>query len=304
MLNDLFSRWHSRTLRKAIGQYAGPAVIREMKRRRWDFTLPGSTWNATLLAVRVKGLRGEQSAENHFRIANEVQEAFSEIVFGEMGILPPSPFGEMLACFGFPIEQGDQAQRAGRAALKLGAAFEDLNERWKHHGDPWLRLEMGIHSGEVWPGFSGFGRRWDLTLLGGEVHLAPTMWRINFSFGTQTVLSEDAQARLGPEFLTRELGRFIVKGRSYPMLLYELAIVADPHSPAGCGLLETHARYRAALDHFYQGRFSEALRLFRENPSDLPSGYMERECVERERSPVPPDWDGTLSLYIGQGFGK
>src|SRR5262249_51040771 len=55
----------------------------------------------------------------------------------------------LMALFGYPIAQENDAERAARAALSIQRALADINRKNAHSGKPALNARIGIETGPV-----------------------------------------------------------------------------------------------------------------------------------------------------------
>jgi class 3 adenylate cyclase len=75
----------------------------------------------------------------------------------------------MLAVFGAPVANEDDAERAVRAGL----AIRDLALIWPGDPDePWIEIPVGINTGDVMAGLVGPTERRDYTVMGRAVNIA------------------------------------------------------------------------------------------------------------------------------------
>jgi hypothetical protein len=66
-----------------------------------------------------------------------------------------------------------------------------------------------------------------------------------------------------------------------------------PRYEAGCMSERDQADYEAALDHFVEGRWSDAQKLLEMLRNDGPSQYLLRHIAE-QGGRAPKDWNGTI----------
>ena len=55
----------------------------------------------------------------------------------------------LMALFGYPVAQENDAERAARAALSIQRALADINRKNAGSGKPVLKARMGIETGPV-----------------------------------------------------------------------------------------------------------------------------------------------------------
>jgi adenylate cyclase len=118
---------------------------------------------------------------------------------------------------------------------------------------------------------------------------------VNRIYGTNTIISQECQALVADHFLLRELDLVRVKGRAYPVTLYELLGSREEGTDPVWLEAFTAARKAYQVQNWDQAEtsFNEVLRL---KPDDLPSlTYLTR--IKRYRK-IPPhsDWKGIFNL--------
>jgi adenylate cyclase len=119
---------------------------------------------------------------------------------------------------------------------------------------------------------------------------------LNKQLGTELLVSEDVMRDLDG-FLTREAGRFRLKGKTQPVVIYELL----------CRLEEGEEKQKKACAVFsealraFKGRsWDEAREKFHQVIEDLGedrlSHFYLKLCEEYEKNPPEEDWDGAVQL--------
>ena len=85
---------------------------------------------------------------------------------------------------------------------------------------------IGLHSGLVVAGNVGSRERFNYTIMGDTVNLAPRLQEINRQYGTHLILSSATRELAGPGLVMRELDQVQVRGRQQPVTIVELAWAA------------------------------------------------------------------------------
>jgi adenylate cyclase len=127
----------------------------------------------TLLNVDIRGfskMSRRTGSRRIVRLLNRFFAVMGEIVFAHGGIVDKYLGDGFLAIFGAPVSNGDDAEHAVSAALKMPEALERANREWRSDAD--LAVEMGIslHTGEVVAGNIGFEKKMDYTVVGDAVN--------------------------------------------------------------------------------------------------------------------------------------
>jgi adenylate cyclase len=220
----------------------------------------------------------------------------TERLFEHQGTLIGYIGDELIALFGAPVEQQDQAQRACAAALAMLAQRNALGDEWVKMGRPRLRARTGINTGTMLVGNIGSKYRFTYSVLGDHVNLASRLEQINKVYGTNIIIGEDTARLVSSAFLLRRLDVVRVVGRRQALAIFELLAAAGTELPPE---QEKMLRlYAGALDAYRERRFDEALAMFVEcrtlRADDGPSRVMAERCRLFKQTPPPDDWDGSF----------
>jgi adenylate cyclase len=206
-----------------------------------------------------------------------------------------------MAFFGAPEPQKTHAVRACNTALLMQRRLDELN---KVPPPDWVEVHvrMGVNTADVFVGNMGSNTRFNYTVMGDGVNLASRLEGINKLFGTRTLISEMTliHVRNDPanadRFYTREVGRFVVKGKKEPAAVYELMAFADDVSPVQ---EEIKHRYEAALAAFYERDFDTARSGFDalwSEHEDKASQFMLLQLDDFRDNPPGEQWKGDIRL--------
>jgi adenylate cyclase len=184
------------------------------------------------------------------------------------------------------------------AALDMQDALERYNAQRVAKGQKPIETGVGISSGEVVCGNIGSEKRMDYTVIGDGVNLASRLEGATKQYGAHIMLSEFTQARTGSRFVTRELDRIRVKGKTRPVQIYEVLGRSDRALPDEVARrIEAHERGMTA---YRKRAWREALAAFSTAAEAFPrdkvfSLYMQR-CGYFLEQPPGDDWDGVWEL--------
>ncbi len=123
--------------------------------------------------------------------ASLLSEYFTEMVdcvFRHGGTLDKFIGDAVMAQWGAPISEPDDADRALDAALDMLAAVERLNVRWRGQGRPEIQVGIGLSHGDAFAGFLGSDRRLEYTIIGDIVNTGNRLCDV--ANGGEILLSE------------------------------------------------------------------------------------------------------------------
>ena len=102
----------------------------------------------------------------------DVIGVLSDCVINHQGVLVDYVGDELLAMWGAPSEQADQALLACRAAVAMQDALPTLNQRWQSRMGKPFRIGVGINTGTARVGNIGSHRKMKYGPLGNTVNMA------------------------------------------------------------------------------------------------------------------------------------
>ncbi len=221
-----------------------------------------------------------------------VMTGLSDCVLAHRGVLVDYIGDELLAMWGAPERQDDHARLACRAALDMLALLPKMNAQWQEKlGEP-LAVGIGINTGQARVGNTGSRHKFKYGPLGHAVNLASRVQGATKYLRCKLLITEFTQAKLGPEFHTRRLGKVRVVNIARPVDLYELTA---PEMP---GWAEIKTSYESALDQFERGKFRESSRALGQilgpYPDDGPTLILIHRavaCLVTEPVQFDPVWD-------------
>jgi adenylate cyclase len=159
-----------------------------------------------------------------------------------------------------PADQPDHAARGCEAALAMLEGLLGLNERWadlmKRLGEK-TEVHIGLNSGTAQVGNIGSRFKFKYGAQGDPVNIASRVQTANRYFKTHVLISgttrNDPSVR--DRFLTRRLGRALLKNVREPVELYELG------DEDGTDMPGWKEEYEKALELFEKNDFRAAARI-------------------------------------------
>jgi len=115
----------------------------------------------------------------------------------------------------------------------MAAEVERLTAKWTAEGKEPFRIGLGVNSGNMVVGNLGSEQLFDYTVIGDEVNLGARLESLNKDYQTDKhiIISEGTYEATGEAIEVRRLGEVKVKGKTRPVVVYELlALTSTPTS--------------------------------------------------------------------------
>lgn len=251
--------------------------------------LGGIQSKATVLFSDIRGYTGiaeGMSAAQTVAFLNEYFTAMVDVIFTNGGVLDKFIGDAMMAVFGVPFSQEDDAIRAVKAGMAMRSVLAGMNEVRSQHGQQPIRIGIGICTGEVISGNIGSELRMDYTVIGDGVNIASRLEGLNKFYNTGILISDTTYSELGGAFAARLIDEVIVKGKSTPVSIYEVL------GPAGQVMSPSQQDFVQGLDLYRQGAFAEAAGFFSRGKAEDPvcSVFLAR-CEHFMQEPPGNQWN-------------
>ncbi|AUB83094.1 adenylate/guanylate cyclase domain-containing protein [Candidatus Thiodictyon syntrophicum] len=168
----------------------------------------------TLPAVTVIGL-----LNRYFSVMGRVIKRHGGVIDKFMG-------DSVMALFGAPERRPDDLLHALACAVEMQHAMVEFNLESVARGEPRLYVGIAVNTGEVMAGSFGSRQHSEYTVIGDTVNVVARME--SFSLRGQVLLSESCHAAARDHIEVGAVNEVRVKGKSAPVVLYELHCVNYP----------------------------------------------------------------------------
>ena len=206
--------------RERLQRYHSAAVIERIMQQQGGGDVPfmAEERDVTILFADIVGFTTISEHLTPPEVAQMLNRCFGvlcEAVFAEQGTLDKFIGDAVLAVFGAPLNQGDHAMRAARAAQAMRTALRSLDVT------PPLQLRIALNSGVATVGDIGSPQRREYTVLGDVVNTCSRLVSYACEPG-QIVISGATRHRLASTMKVTRLEPVTLRGRVEPVELFEL----------------------------------------------------------------------------------
>jgi len=211
-------------MRKRLERFHSPQVVEMILQGSQDTQedlMEPKEVQATILFTDIAGftpLAERMHPRDVTRLLNQHFSQMTDIIFEFGGTLDKYIGDGLMAVFGAPVEESDDAERAVRAALKMREDFLKMRES----GDQSVIFDMrlGLNSGHVVAGNIGSPRRMDYTVIGDPVNIASRLEAA--AEANQILMGEETFKLVKGKFKINKVGAKKLKGKSAEIMAYEV----------------------------------------------------------------------------------
>lgn len=212
-------------VRDLLGKVVSPEVAAELLRK--EVTLGGEEREVTILFSDLRNFTSMSerlTPQNMLEILNRYFTRMDAIISRHGGVVDKYMGDALMALFGAPLSNPDDADRAMQAALEMSEALDDLNRRWEKRGLPAIGIGIGINTDVVVAGNMGSQTRLNYTVIGDGVNLASRLEGLTKlpEYQTRIIISGSTLLKARKQYQTRRLGEVAVKGKQIPTEIFAL----------------------------------------------------------------------------------
>jgi adenylate cyclase len=283
-------------VRRALGYYLPAAAVDEVLSHLGDLRSGRQLVYGTCLSTdahQYTALSETMDPATLAEFMNRYYAAVFEPVKRHGGVVQDVVGDSMLAVWATAQPDAGPRTRACLAALDIARAVDRFDAG---SGALSLLTRIGLHSGQVLLGNIGAGDHFEYRAVGDIVNTATRLEGLNKLLGTRILVSRDVIHELG-DFFSRELGAFVLAGKSRPVEVHELLCRRADITPRLHGLVAAFGR---ALTAYRDQAWKEASELFQEcadaHGEDGPSRFYAQRCEVHAEQPPPQPWDAVVRL--------
>jgi len=187
--------------------------------------LGGKRKNVTVFFSDIRGftdMSEKNTSEEIVSMLNEYFEVMVHVINKNGGVVDKFIGDAIMAVWGVPNEDENDAINAVKACLEMRLALNTLNESRINRGLVPIKIGMGLHSGEAISGQIGSSERMEFTVIGDAVNTASRIEGSTKSFGTDLLISTEVVSKIGDRYLLVQAGSAKVQGKKDQLTLFKV----------------------------------------------------------------------------------
>ena len=285
---------------QSFSKYIPTAVVQELLRRGEAAQLGGQSMPVTIMFTDIRQFTTISEQMEPAELSQHLAEYFESmmtIIRDEGGAVDKMIGDAIMAMWGAPVADDNQAEGAVRAAVRCALFVQDFNARCERNDTPPLWTGFGIASGTAFVGNFGAPSRLNFTALGDVVNLAARLEGANKVFGGTILCSNATRQAAGEGFEWVRVDRVGVKGKTEPEPVFEPLGLAGDVAP---DVLADARAYEAAWDLYRERKFAETIEALQGVGEDARLYPLAKlligRCMAFQQRAPDEDWDGVCWL--------
>lgn len=218
-------------IRESLGRYLPAQVVGWILSNPEAARLGGELQKVSILMCDLRGftqLSENLSPQDTVRLLNLYFSRMSEVIDRHHGMIDEFIGDAILALFGVPAAEADDAARAVACALSMQAGLAGLNRELTEQGLPRINMGIGVNTGRVVVGNIGGEKRAKFGIVGAAVNRTGRIQ--GEALGGEVLLSRETFLEVEDLVSNQPPRRVGVKGVSEPVFIYPVVAMGPPYN--------------------------------------------------------------------------
>ena len=209
-----------------FGRYFSPAIREKIQESEFD--LLDNENNTQLVAVLFTDIDGftklseSMSSKEIIDMLSEYQDRMIKPIFKNSGTVDKFIGDSVMATFGTPVSQGNDAQNAFNCAREMQIAMRQWVKEREDRQLPVVTHRIGIHFGSCVVGNIGNEDRKEFTVVGDVVNVANRVCDICKELKCDFLVTESLKNRLNETLNAEEVENYPIRGRKDKITLFKV----------------------------------------------------------------------------------
>lgn len=277
---------------KAFTQYVSPHILQELLQQPEKLTLGGTRKSVTIMFTDLAGFTKISEQLTPEQVAELLQQhlsTMSDIIIAHGGTIDKYIGDAIMAFWGAPLPDDNQADNALKAAIAMQSACDEMQQQFFEQQLPKVTMRIGIHSGVAIVGNMGSDSLFDYTCIGDTVNVAARLESLNKYYHSEIMISENCKKQLRQGHNLQFIDCVCVQGKSQAINIY---------SPCENETLPQITEQ--AFNAYQQQNWLLATKLFNDVIKLKPKNNAAEVILQRidkfKQSAPSNDWDGSHQL--------
>jgi adenylate cyclase len=162
-------------VREKMRRLLSPQLVEEVVSGRLELKRGGELRHATVMFADIRNFTSVSEQLPPQEVVDNINEYFElmvDVIFKYEGTLDKFIGDEIMAIWGAPIGQPDDAERAVKCVIEMQQVLEEYNAKLEANGELTFKIGIGMNSGEVVAGYMGSTKSMNYTVMGDVVNTA------------------------------------------------------------------------------------------------------------------------------------